>query len=362
MKQDISKIDPNFLSGSVMADDFVWYDILNAPIEIRGLAVHEGDCFCRLDEKVLPLMNEGVQSLAYHTAGGRVRFRTNAEKIAVRVCSRYANMMSHMPLTGSAGIDVYENGKFTASVRPASDTDGWYEGLVPNAFFTGDDVDIEINLPLYNGLTHMVIGLPEGASLEAPRPYTVDVPVVYYGSSITQGGCASRPGNTYQGFLSRWFDTDHINFGFSGSARGEKEMAEYIATFPMSVFVMDYDHNSPSPEHLWNTHENFFKIIRKAHPDVPVIFITRPDAQTNYEYQSLGDHYAERCREPIFTTYQNALKAGDQKVFFVDGNTLFGDDDFDACTVDRCHPNDLGFYRMAQAIRPVLAQALQSIQ
>lgn len=354
MKQDISRIDPNFLSGSVISGEYVWMDVQEKPFEIRGLAKAEGDIYCRLPEEILPGTNEGVQVLAYHTAGGRVRFRSDAPEIAVRVYSRYANMMSHMPLTGSAGVDVYLNGKFGASIRPQKDQDGWYEGVFRNPFGL---TDIEINLPLYNGLKHMLIGVPENSCVEAPLPYAIDIPVVYYGSSITQGGCCSRPGNTYQGHISRWLGSDHINLGFSGSARGEEAMAKYIASLSMSAFVYDYDHNAPTAEHLEKTHKPFFELIRKAHPDIPVIFITRPDTDALVYYDKPG--YKEKCRSIIYKTYQDARSGGDTNVIFIDGKDVFGKADRDACTIDGCHPNDYGFYRMAETIYPVLKEMLE---
>lgn len=354
MKQDISKIDPNFLSSSAMTSDYVWYDIEEEPIEVRGLAVHEGDVYSRLPLSVAENTNEGVAVLTYHTAGGHIRFRTDSKKIAIRVCSRYANMMSHMPLTGSAGVDVYLNGRFASSVRPAGNKEGWYENVCLNPFGMSC---VEINLPLYNGLTHMLVGILPDSKIEAPMPYTMDVPIVYYGSSITQGGCASRPGNSYQGFLSRWLDADQINLGFSGSARGEQIMAEYIASLNMSAFVYDYDHNAPSIEHLRKTHEPFFRTIRKAHPDLPILMISRPDTDATV-YSTMEDNYCGKCSEIIYTTYQHAKDEGDDKVWFLDGATLFGGADRDSCTIDGAHPNDFGFHRMAETIYPILKEML----
>ena len=351
MREDIGKIDPNFLNGSVFEkEDYRWSDAQSEPFEIRGLREAHGEVYCRLPESMLPRMSEGINHLAYHTAGGRVRFRTNADRIAVRAKSRNGGMMSHMPLTGSSGVDIYENGVFTASIRPADENGGWFEGVV----WKKDGIsDMEINLPLYNGLTHLLIGIPKDREALPPREYTLSVPVVYYGSSITQGGCASRPGNSYQGFLSRWLDSDHINLGFSGNAKGEKEMAEYIAGLEMSAFVMDYDHNAPNVEHLKNTHEPFFRVIREKNPNLPVIFVSKPDPEKNMADAALR-------REIIYATYQNALDRGDRFVWFVDGVSLFGTRDRDACTVDGTHPNDIGFYRMAENLYPALLEALRA--
>ncbi len=345
---DITKIDPNFLKGTVFSEkDFTWHDMKSEPFEVRGLAVCEGEKFLRLPEELLPRVSEGVRVLAHHTAGGHVRFRTDAARIAVRASSLFPDSsMNHMALTGSKGLDVYANGEYCATIRPGT-TDEWFEGVCE---MKPGMKDVEINMPLYNGLTHLLIGIGAGASVLAARPYRFNEPVVYYGSSITQGGCASRPGNCYQGFLSRWLDADQVNLGFSGSARGEGEMAEYIARLPMCAFVFDYDHNAPDVEHLRRTHEPFFQIVRRARPELPVIFVTKPDGS--------HDPHGEERRELIYETYKCARENGDARVWFVDGRTLFGEKDREDCTVDGCHPNDLGFYRMAQAIYPALKEAL----
>jgi hypothetical protein len=145
--------------------------------------------------------------------------------------------------------------------------------------------------------------------------------------------------------------TELINFGFSGCGRGELAVAQAISELELSAFVMDYDHNAPDPEHLKATHEAFFKEVRKHRPDLPIILVSKPDFDTNSWENMLR-------REIIQETYDNALNSGDQHVYFVDGETLFGDYERDACTVDGCHPNDLGFMRMADVITPVVKEAI----
>lgn len=120
-----------------------------------------------------------------------------------------------------------------------------------------------------------------GSKIGKPTPYSIEKPIVFYGSSITQGGCASRPGNSYTHIICRWLDANMVNLGFSGNAKGEPEMAELISQIDMGALVMDYDHNAPDAEYLLNTHENFFKIIRSNHPYLPVIFVSKPDFDKN---------------------------------------------------------------------------------
>ncbi len=350
MKMDITQIDPNFLIGSkIDKTDVVWMKATDAPLRIHGLAVAEGEKFWRLPEYLIDNVNEGVCTLARHTAGGRIRFRTDSPYIAYRAKSFGGGQMSHMPLTGSNGTDLFVDGVSYTTFRPNSAKEQWFEGIADMR--SAGMHDIEMNLGLYNGYTEIYVGVQAGSAVEAPKPYAVEKPVVYYGSSITQGGCASKPGNCYEAYISRWLNCDHINLGFSGSGRGEENMAEYIATLPMSAFVMDYDHNAPNPEHLQKTHIRFYEIIRKAQPELPIIMVSMPDTD-----RSTAE--ADVRRSIIMNTYLTARSNGDKKVWFIDGRTLFGGRDRDCCTMDGCHPNDLGFYRMAESIYPVVKEAL----
>jgi lysophospholipase L1-like esterase len=134
-------------------------------------------------------------------------------------------------------------------------------------------------------------------------------------------------------------------------------MAEYISGLDMKAFVLDYDHNAPSVEHLQETHYPFYEIIRKAQPDLPILMLSKPDFDGRYtEY---GFEMNRKRRAVIEETLRRALENGDQKIRFIDGETFFGDSDRDSCTVDGCHPNDLGFFRMAEKVIPVLKEMLK---
>jgi hypothetical protein len=355
---DITKDDPNFITDSALPQkDIRWINCQHNPIQVSGLALCQGERFWRLPESIIDKINEGVTSLAKHTAGGRIRFRTDSPYVALRVKLLNTSLMVHMPLSGQSGCDIYLGGgkqsRYQNSAMPASDHAGEYEAI---SYKSPLMEDVTINLPLYNGVKAVYIGVKDDARVERPSPYRVAAPVVYYGSSITQGGCASRPGNSYQAILSRWLDVDHMNLGFSGSAKGERQLAEYIAGLKMNAFVLDYDHNAGTAEYLEATHEKFFQIICAANPALPIIIVSRPDFETEY----LGKAQDSRIhREIIYRTYENA-KARGENVWFVDGETLFGTRGRDSCTVDGVHPNDLGFMRMAETLYPVLEQALRS--
>ena len=259
--------------------------------------------------------------------------------------------MSHFTVCGSAGFDLYVNEdgeeKYAATFQPPFNMTEGYESLVK---LNGSKMrDITINFPLYSGVESLYVGVSETATVCEAMPYEIDCPIVFYGSSITQGGCASRPGNSYQGFLSRRFNADYINLGFSGNAKGEDAITEYISGLDMSVFVYDYDHNAPTTEHLEKTHEKMFKSIRETHPDVPVIMMSRP-------VYCLSEDEEVR-RSIVEKTYRNALESGDRNVYFIDGRTLMALAGNEG-TVDGCHPNDLGFASMAKAVGDVLEKVL----
>ena len=140
--------------------------------------------------------------------------------------------------------------------------------------------------------------------------------------------------------------------GFSGNAKGEQIIAEYIGSLDASVIVMDYDHNAYEPNQLEQTHYPFYKTIRKANKSVPIIFVSRPDYYRNAAQNA-------KRRDFIKGNYLRSVKEGDENTAFIDGETLFGKEDYDACTVDGCHPNDLGFYRMAKGIYPTVKKFIE---
>lgn len=330
------------------------YHCTDQPIKIYGL---QNDLlphhFWRLPEEMLGKVSEGVAKRAIHPVGGRIRFRTDSTKITIQTKLKTNVVDWGIALSGSAGSDVYIGSKmdirYAGLVVPKS-----YDQRSALLTFEKGKVmeDITIHLPRNEELEDVLIELEDDARLEAPTPYTMEQPMVFYGSSITEGGCATRPANAYTALLSRWLDADYINLGFSGAAKGELELASYIAGLEMSVLIIDYDHNSPTVEHLEKTHEPFFKEIRKTRPDLPILFLTKPDFDSN-------PVEASKRRKVVQATYENARAAGDQLVYFIDGETLFGKVNREACTIEGCHPNDLGFMRMAETIYPVLKKIIK---
>ncbi len=349
----IEEIDKNFKTKQIGNKELSFTNIVDSPFVLTGFYWFDSEKkFCRLPEQSLSSINEGVEYLAWHTSGGMLRFKTNSANIAIKAKLKDIPMMMHMTAAGSSGFDLYEgigiHKTFCSNARPEYNSDE-----IDMMIFEAKEKEMRefaLYFPLYNGVNEISLGFDSDSDIEAPSEFAISKPIVFYGSSITQGGCASRPGTAYTHLLTRWLDANMINLGFSGSAGGEKEMAELIASIDMSAFVYDYDHNAPDIEHLQKTHKPFFDIIRQAQPNLPIIIVGRPDYDNGAEYNDLR-------RDVIYRTYSQALEKGDKNVFFVDGERLFGSRDRDSCTVDNCHPNDLGFYRMAEQIFPELCRA-----
>lgn len=344
MKEKFEKI------SELEKSDVVFHAVHDGPFRVYGLFYRDGK-YRRLPEEVAKTGHETVLEHHACTAGGRLRFKTDSAYVAIAARLPNVGKMAHFAMTGSAGFDLYvkQGGvdKYVCSLRPS-----FYitDSLVRMFEFDSREMrEITIHFPLYSEVSELYVGLQESATVETAPSYAYEKPVVYYGHSITQGGCASRPGNAYSNILSRRLNVDHVNLGFSGGGRGEQTIADYIAELDMQVLVMDYDHNAPNAQHLQDTHEQMFKTIRAKHPTLPVIMMT------STTMPRFSDDRARR-REIIRNTYLHAKESGDENVYFWDGSQF--DAYHDYATVDGSHPNDYGFVVIADLLEPLLKKAL----
>lgn len=338
---NVGDIDENFnIKTEINEENIKFKSVLSAPFDIYGADKE----FFRMDIKAAEKINKNVERLAANTSGVRIRFKTNSRYIAVAVKYSDVCRMEHMSVSGTAGLDMYEyeNNKyiFVTNFIPKININDEFDAI--HYFQASKMRDITINLPLYSSVSQLYIGLDKDACLEHGEKYKNEKPVIYYGSSITQGGCASRAGNSYPAIISRRLNIDFVNLGFSGNAKGEPAMAEYIASLDMLCFVMDYDFNAPDMQHLKKTHKVFFDTVRKRHKSLPIIIMSMP-------YNSWVENVAER-KAIIKETYDTAVKSGDKNVYFIDGEKMFDVFGGDGGTVDGTHPNDLGFMCMATAV------------
>ncbi|MDD2648921.1 MAG: SGNH/GDSL hydrolase family protein [Eubacteriales bacterium] len=332
------------------------YSCTEAPIKLYGLCKETlPEHFYRLPVALMDKLGGWIKDRALLPMGGRVRFRTDSEKIVIKTTLKTNKIDWAVPLSCSANSTVLigeTKNMRLAGLAGSHDYSTLYsEGTIKKK--AGVMEDVTIYLERNEILEKMEIEIDDGARIEEPTPYQIEKPIVFYGSSITEGGCATRTANAYTALVSSWLDADFYNMGFSGAAKGEIEVAEYIASLDMSAFVYDYDHNAPSAEHLMNTHEPFFKYIRAAKPELPILMLSRPGM----------DDFPDdtNARESIIRrTYENALAAGDKNVAFIQGRELFGAGERINCTIEGCHPNDLGFMRMAKRIYPELKKLMKA--
>jgi len=344
---NLSAIDSNFrVESRINKPDIRFYDSLEDPFRIYGVFYDDGK-FRRMPESIAQTISPNVLRLHTHAAGGRIRFRTNSPYVAIKAQMPVVGKLPHFSLSGTAGFDLYDGTRYIENFVPPLDIVDGFEEVI--TLGNEEMHDVTIHFPLYSELSQLYIGISNKAILNPPTPYTYETPIVYYGSSITQGGCASRAGMAYPNIISRRLRADHINLGFSGSAKAEPEIADYIKTLDMSLFVYDYDHNAASPEALQQTHERMFRIIRDANPDLPIVCASRPQYYMN-------DNIRRRL-DVIQTTVENSRNRGDDKVWLLTGQQLMALTDGDGL-VDGCHPNDLGFYSMAKSLSDLIETIL----
>ncbi len=334
---DIALRDLNFRAGTAAGLQVNFFDALKEPFSLEGFPWRKNDAaLFRLPASFTDKeINGNAFSLANHSAGGSIRFRTDSPYLVLQAQLAHSYDMNHMPRSGSAGFDLYANGRFTAGAQPNPGF-GTLKCKLPGAV-NGKMTDFQLNLPLYGSAAKIEIGLAPGSNLLPPLPHQIAKPILFHGSSIVQGGCVSRPGNAYPSLLCRKLDAPQINLGFSGSGMAEPALAEAIAELELSLLVVDAGH---SPQL-----RQFYEIIRSKQPELPILIISKSYSTDNIS----------------LPTYEFAYAKGDRKIRFFDGRKFFdaAEPDSDACTVDGIHPNDLGFYRMYLKLLPVIKELLE---
>lgn len=344
----ICEIDRNFVVETSDGKNIKFYDSKNDIFDTYGV-FYENDSYRRIPSKVK--ISKGVDELSCNTSGGRIRFKTNSRYVCIR-CELPKYHLVNMSDIASTGFDmniIENNAMYTKVFQMPYDYDyTGYESLVD--LKNQNDKYITINFPLYNTVNKLQIGIEETAYVEKGKKYRNSKPVVFYGSSITQGALVSRPSNCYVNLLSNLMNIDVLNLGFSGSCKGELEMAKYISSLKMQCLVIDYDHNASNHEELEKTHLDFYKYIRNVDKDLPIILISKPDFNNT-------DEDIKR-RQVILNTYNYARINDDLNVYFVDGKHLYDGYNRDLLTVDGTHPNDIGMYSIYEKIKVKLEEVL----
>lgn len=299
-----------------------------------------------------------VWGLSKNSAGLYIRFKAEGSMaLYFKWKPMRNNHMTHMADTGTKGLDLYAlsddfGWRYLRCARPK---DQEFEaklvcGKAPREYM--------LYLPLYDGITSLQIGIEKGGVLSQPEimsPNNVK-PVIMYGSSILQGGCASRPGMAHTNILARMLDREVINLGFSGNAKIDYEIAEFMASHKdPGVFVLDYVPNCTA-DMIDEKAELFFRIIRDAHPDVPVVFVQNAVLHGTDIFDKGAERIVKAKNDAQLRLYEKLKKAGEKKIYFVYGDGMLGNDG--EATVDGTHFTDLGMKRYAEHIYPTIVKAL----
>lgn len=359
---DAAKFDRKMAAAAADARDCRWWTIPHPAIRVEGLGFFEAEgAWDRLPEELTPLLREkrpALVELARHTAGAALEFVTDSSQVWVRAQVDAPAYMSHMTPAAQCGFDCYVQ-------VPGG---GWaFAGLTK--FPVGDSAfccrlaqdlpphtRVRIHLPLYIGVQQVEVGLQPDARVEAPPAFSRPA-VAFYGTSITQGGCATRPGMAYPAILSRLLDAPAYNLGFSGNGVGMPELAGAICALPrLGALVVDIEANAASEGLLEQNLPRFLDAVRAYAPRLPVLVLSaalQPACLWNGALAAEAEKNAAVQRREV----EKRRAAGDEALRFEDGRRLVGPVGPEA-TVDGVHLTDLGFYALAQGLAPVLAEML----
>lgn len=337
-----------------MSSETHWIDLSDERLEVRGLpwlGENSPDLW-RLPGRAMGAVPERVSHLARFPGGGRIRLHSNTSQVSIRLQNRG---MARLPSSylGTQGFDAYADGVYWASVCAAGSDD------LELTFFEGaaqESRQIDIYLPLFQECRVQAIGVDADAEFAASKAFRSETPIVYYGSSIAQGACTSRPGMTYQAILGRSLETDFVNLGFGGAGRAEPEVVELVSELDACGFVFDLGKSyGRQPKEVY---AEMLERIRSDHPQVPLvcitpIFSTREFSSTEYVEMS------EFIRLVMRQAALERIESGDCGVHLVEGLDLLGPGDADAF-YEGTHPNAMGYTLMSQRLRPTLERALES--
>ena len=358
----IENLDRNFQAQGLTQQStaLLWLLHSDRRFTIRGLAWFKENkgSFSRLPHRAQKLVREPVWELAQCPASARICFRSDTTTLAVRVKNDDAGHMMHMPSSGSNGCILYcgEPGQMRPWASAIPESEG---GSFERELFTGVPKKMRefvLYLPSYKALRSLEIGLSSGAKIEKPSAPALSKPVVFYGTSITQGGCANTAGTDFVSTLGRNLNLDVINLGFSGNGKGEPELAQLVSEIDASLYVLDYAGNV-NAQQLKETLPPFVKILRQKRPKTPILIVTNVCFST-YDWRDSTRDELEQRRDVMMEFYLRTRESGDRNIHLADGFSLipFGTD---GAYVDGVHPTDHGFALMAERLAPAIRMILQ---
>ena len=339
------------------AANISWHDVTTWGVEGRAWPEMErARWFDRFPAAAEKTVTKSVWDLSRDSAGMMVRFKTDASAIFVHYKLRKAALgMAHMPATGVSGVDLY--------ARNADGQWRWVQVAIPNA----QEVRVQVikdlapgvreyaaYLPLYNGVDSLAIGVPPGATFEGLAPREAK-PIVFYGTSITHGASASRPGMVHTAILGRRFDMPVVNLGFSGNGRMDAAVGDFLTKIDAAVYVIDCLPNMNPPE-VRAKCVPLVKQLRAARPDTPIVLV-EDRRYTNDWITPAKSKFHDDNHAALREAYETLQKEGVKHLSYIPGDHLYGDDSEGA--TDASHASDLGFMRQADIMEPVLRAALK---
>ncbi|MDD3170771.1 MAG: SGNH/GDSL hydrolase family protein [Bacilli bacterium] len=336
---NIGKIDKNMLDDKKNEIGTIWYGRPDIDYSVHGLYwFKENNSYCRLKEDTF--VSDNVSQLSYHPSGAYLAFMTNTTSISLRVSLSSAAYMSHMSACGQCGLDLYflnkDNYVFLATTKINK---AEYEITIISGM-SKKMREYRLYLPIYTKLISIEIGIDSDANINKCEDFKPEA-IVCYGTSITQGGCATRPGMNYSSILGRHLNYEIYNLGFSGSAKLEENMAYQISLIKeMKYLIIEAEANSGYSDILENRLKAFLDIIVKSSKtDIFIIsHYPRPDTLIKSDIRKKLQKNA-LFQKNICSLYKN--------VSFVDGKKLLRSYQFEE-TVDGTHLTDLGFFAVAK--------------
>lgn len=342
-------------SWAVSPDSLKYVDAATLPVIGKGFTDTQNR-YERLPARLENITRKPVWDLSKNCSGLAIRFRTNSTVIGAKWEVTGDVFMNHFTMTGIKGLDLYclENGnwQFVNSARPT----GKSSAVVIIQNMAEQENEYMLYLPLYDGLSSLEIGIAQNAEIKAPKvnsPQTGN-PIVFYGTSITQGGCATRAGMAYPNILSRMLNREIVNLGFSGNGKLDLEVAEAMATIDASCIVIDCLPNV-TVDLMNEKYERFLEILRAKKPETPIILIENILYPFMYFDQNVYKSIQEK-NETLKRIFDVRKKMGDKKIYYEKADKLIGNDN--ETTVDGVHLTDLGFLRIAEQLYPVLRKRI----
>ncbi len=344
-------------AGRKPADPVRWIDGFDPCLGIGGLGwkeeIYRLKRLRRVPESAVPALAPALRKLSYYPSSAYLAFSTDAARILVRYRLRDPEYAAHMPVQGACGTELFrKQGSGWIPIAAAGPkgraVDVRCELICQQP--RGDE-EYRLYLPLGARIERLAIGVPHGSRVRPGCAESARKPVLVYGSSIVQGGCASTAGADYVSVLGRSLDREFLNMGFSGSALGEAAVARMIREIDAGMFLLDYAPNCTA-KGFRRSLPIFTGILREAHPKTPIVFVG--NIGLNLELHDRKTRLIlEEKREILMHHFLRCRGDGDRHVYFIDGPGLLPPG-VPGASVDGIHPTSLGFSIMAHSLLPQL--------